>query len=122
MKHTITLIPGDGIGPEIVAATVRVIEANSGMLGLAPGGSAPDHNLSRARYFTVVNRNTSQWLWLLTWPTNAHDRELDNRSSVDLIFCGARANGNRLVARTGHGRFGCETENPSTSSPTVAPH
>jgi len=24
-KHTITLIPGDGIGPEIVAATVRVI-------------------------------------------------------------------------------------------------
>ncbi len=27
MKHTVTLIPGDGIGPEIVAATVRVIEA-----------------------------------------------------------------------------------------------
>lgn len=27
MKHTITLIPGDGIGPEIVAATVRVVEA-----------------------------------------------------------------------------------------------
>ena len=28
MKHIITLIPGDGIGPEIVAATVRVIEAS----------------------------------------------------------------------------------------------
>lgn len=27
-KHTVTLIPGDGIGPEIVAATVRVIEAS----------------------------------------------------------------------------------------------
>lgn len=27
MKHTITLIPGDGIGPEIVGAAVRVIEA-----------------------------------------------------------------------------------------------
>ena len=27
MKHTVTLIPGDGIGPEIVAATVRIIEA-----------------------------------------------------------------------------------------------
>ncbi|HBR56083.1 MAG TPA: NAD-dependent isocitrate dehydrogenase, partial [Blastocatellia bacterium] len=27
MKHTITLIPGDGIGPEITAATVRIIEA-----------------------------------------------------------------------------------------------
>jgi isocitrate dehydrogenase (NAD+) len=28
MKHTITLIPGDGIGPEIVAATVSIIEAS----------------------------------------------------------------------------------------------
>lgn len=27
-KHKITLIPGDGIGPEIVAATVRVLEAS----------------------------------------------------------------------------------------------
>jgi len=27
MKHNITLIPGDGIGPEIVAATVSIIEA-----------------------------------------------------------------------------------------------
>ncbi len=28
MAHTITLIPGDGIGPEIVAATVRIVEAS----------------------------------------------------------------------------------------------
>ncbi|MGI8467924.1 MAG: isocitrate dehydrogenase (NAD(+)) [Pyrinomonadaceae bacterium] len=28
MKHNITLIPGDGIGPEIVAATVQIIEAS----------------------------------------------------------------------------------------------
>jgi isocitrate dehydrogenase (NAD+) len=27
MKHNITLIPGDGIGPEITSATVRIIEA-----------------------------------------------------------------------------------------------
>lgn len=27
MKHTITLIPGDGIGPEVTAATVRAVEA-----------------------------------------------------------------------------------------------
>ncbi len=27
MKHTITLIPGDGIGPEITEATVKVVEA-----------------------------------------------------------------------------------------------
>jgi isocitrate dehydrogenase (NAD+) len=28
MNHTITLIPGDGIGPEIIAATVRIVEAS----------------------------------------------------------------------------------------------
>jgi isocitrate dehydrogenase (NAD+) len=28
MKHTITLIPGDGIGPEVSAAVVRIIEAS----------------------------------------------------------------------------------------------
>ena len=27
MKHTITLIPGDGIGPEVTAAVVRIIES-----------------------------------------------------------------------------------------------
>jgi isocitrate dehydrogenase (NAD+) len=27
MKHTITLIPGDGIGPEVISAVVRIIEA-----------------------------------------------------------------------------------------------
>jgi isocitrate dehydrogenase len=26
-KHTITLIPGDGIGPEVISATRRIIEA-----------------------------------------------------------------------------------------------
>ena len=32
-KHTITLIPGDGIGPEIIAATVRTIEATGVEIG-----------------------------------------------------------------------------------------
>ena len=27
MTHTVTLIPGDGIGPEITAQTVKVLEA-----------------------------------------------------------------------------------------------
>ena len=26
MKHTITLIPGDGIGPEVSSAVVRILE------------------------------------------------------------------------------------------------
>ena len=27
MKHVITLIPGDGIGPEVTGAVVRIVEA-----------------------------------------------------------------------------------------------
>lgn len=27
MKHKITLIPGDGIGPEVAEATLKVVEA-----------------------------------------------------------------------------------------------
>ena len=27
MAHKVTLIPGDGIGPEVVSATVRILEA-----------------------------------------------------------------------------------------------
>jgi isocitrate dehydrogenase (NAD+) len=29
MKHTITLIPGDGIGPEVTSAVVRIVEATN---------------------------------------------------------------------------------------------
>src|SRR5438067_7918222 len=28
MKHSITLLPGDGIGPEVTAAVVRILEAS----------------------------------------------------------------------------------------------
>ncbi len=52
-KHTVTLIPGDGIGPEVTEATVRVIEAagvdiqwdrhEAGMAGIQKfGESVPD--------------------------------------------------------------------------------
>ncbi|MGA2905257.1 MAG: isocitrate/isopropylmalate family dehydrogenase, partial [Candidatus Korobacteraceae bacterium] len=27
MSHRVTLIPGDGIGPEVVSASVRILEA-----------------------------------------------------------------------------------------------
>ncbi len=36
MRHTITLIPGDGIGPEVTDATVRVLEAAGADLSFEP--------------------------------------------------------------------------------------
>ena len=38
MSTTITLIPGDGIGPNITEATVRVLDAGGADLGLQPHG------------------------------------------------------------------------------------
>ena len=46
MKHTITLIPGDGIGPEVTNAVVKILEAAGLRLEggtPAPGGLAPPH-------------------------------------------------------------------------------
>lgn len=34
LKHAITLIPGDGIGPEITAAVVRVLETAGAATGV----------------------------------------------------------------------------------------
>jgi len=38
-RHTVTLIPGDGIGPEVAAAAVRVLDAGD-CLTRDVGGSA----------------------------------------------------------------------------------
>ena len=38
MAHEVTLIPGDGTGPELVEATRRVLEANGGIF--KPQGEA----------------------------------------------------------------------------------
>lgn len=44
------------------------------------------------RISDVLHRNTSQWLFLLAWPTSAHDRELDEPNSLRMILCGATTN------------------------------
>ena len=42
MAHRVTLIPGDGIGPEVSAAVLRIIEA-AGFVSVKTGGT-PDAN------------------------------------------------------------------------------
>src|SRR5690242_11083863 len=60
MPHTITLIPGDGIGPELAAATTRVLDATgirfeweqveAGEAAIAKYGTPlPDHVLESVR-------------------------------------------------------------------------
>ena len=65
MTHEVTLIPGDGIGPEITEATVRVVEAcgvkvrwdlhPAGMAGVAAEGSPlPDATVASIRQRKVA--------------------------------------------------------------------
>ena len=65
MTHEVTLIPGDGIGPEITEATVRVVEAGgvkvrwdlhpAGMAGVAAEGSPlPDATVASIRQRKVA--------------------------------------------------------------------
>ena len=56
--HAITLIPGDGIGPEVSAAVVRIVEAagkkvNGGGLIAARFVSAFEFEVHRARLLQV---------------------------------------------------------------------
>src|SRR5438477_12158526 len=64
MGHQITLIPGDGIGPEVAAATVRAVEAtgvaiewevcNAGARALAETGSLLPESVLRSLERTRV--------------------------------------------------------------------
>ena len=47
MKHTITLIPGDGIGPEIVEEAVKVLSGEGPSARLVAGGTDLWPNMKR---------------------------------------------------------------------------
>ncbi len=65
MRHTITLLPGDGIGPEVTNATVRLVEATgvsvkwdtqlAGMAAVEAGkGTLPDETLESIRRHRIA--------------------------------------------------------------------
>jgi hypothetical protein len=45
----------------------------------------------RLTFVDIVHRNTPQILWAFAVPTEAHDQELNRKSSLDLILCGGVA-------------------------------
>jgi isocitrate dehydrogenase (NAD+) len=71
MSHRVTLIPGDGIGPEVVAAAVRVLEATgvgfdwdtqpAGATAIGEHGSAlPDRTLESVRQNKVALKGPTE--------------------------------------------------------------
>ena len=94
MKHTVTLIPGDGIGPEVVEAARRVIEAsgvdikweilNAGATALEKEGSLlPDRLLASIRKNGVALKGPT------TTPIGKGFRSVNValRQTLDLYSC-----------------------------------
>ena len=94
MKHTVTLIPGDGIGPEVVEATRRVLEAtgvefqwevvNAGASALEKEGS-----LLPERLFESVKKNRVALKGPTTTPIGSGFRSVNValRKALDLYAC-----------------------------------
>ena len=60
------------------------------LLGFKASGGYRRVN-DRLTFIDIVHRNTPQILWLFADPTKAHDNELSQKSSLDLILCGGVA-------------------------------
>ncbi len=94
MKHTITLIPGDGVGPEVVEAARRVLEAtgvefqwdvvNAGASALEKEGS-----LLPERLFESIRENKVALKGPTTTPVGTGFRSVNValRKALDLYAC-----------------------------------
>ena len=94
MAHTVTLIPGDGTGPEIAAAAKRVIDASGAKIDWEVldagvdvmdkyGTPLPDHVLESVR------RNKVCWKGPITTPVGTGFRSVNValRHALDLYAC-----------------------------------
>jgi hypothetical protein len=64
-------------------------KASDTLLGSTPEG---------VKIIDVVHRNAPQWAYLFAWPTIAHDHELREPNSLNIILCGARAGADGRLA------------------------
>jgi hypothetical protein len=58
------------------------------LLGFRANGGIIDGTYPGVRFIAVRHRNAPQILWLGTWPTEAHDQELNKPSALALFLCG----------------------------------
>ncbi|MEA3485141.1 MAG: isocitrate/isopropylmalate dehydrogenase family protein [Candidatus Aerophobetes bacterium] len=94
MMHRITLIPGDGIGPEITEAARRCVEATGVKVDweiVEAGASVMErHNTPLPRQvFESIKRNKVAWKGPITTPIGEGFRSVNValRKSLDLYLC-----------------------------------
>ena len=94
MKHTITLIPGDGIGPEVVEAARRVLEATGvefqwDVVNAGAGALEKEGSLLPERLFESVKKNKVVFKGPTTTPVGGGFRSVNValRKALDLYAC-----------------------------------
>ncbi len=94
MKHTITLIPGDGIGPEVVEATRRVLEATGvefqwEMVDAGATALEKEGSLLPERLFESIKKNKVALKGPVTTPVGTGFRSVNValRKALDLYAC-----------------------------------
>jgi len=94
MKHTITLIPGDGIGPEVVEAARRALEATSiefqwDVVNAGASALETEGSLLPERLFESIKRNKVALKGPTTTPVGTGFRSVNValRKALDLYAC-----------------------------------
>ena len=94
MKHTITLIPGDGIGPEVVEAARRCLEATGvefqwEVVDIGATALEKEGNLLPPRLFQSIRKNRVALKGPATTPvgTGFHSVNVALRKELDLYAC-----------------------------------
>ena len=94
MSHTVTLIPGDGVGPELVEATRRVLEASGAQLAwevqeAGLGVMEKEGTPLPARVLDSIRRNKVGLKGPMTTPRGTGIRSVNVaiRKQLDLFAC-----------------------------------
>jgi hypothetical protein len=74
--------------------TVLAFQDPDDFLGFKASDAFPSKDPNTPPIVDIVHRNTDQWAWLIANPLKAHDRELVEPHSLQMILCGATSDQN----------------------------
>ncbi len=81
--------------------TVLAFQDPDDFLGFKASDAFPSKDPNTPAIVDIVHRNTDQWAWLIANPLDAHDHELEEPNSLQMILCGAWSDQNgSLKARS----------------------
>ena len=85
---------------DVLHLTVIAFQDPDDLLGFKASDAVIGDQNPSVTFVDILHRNATQWAFSFVWPPDAHDRELEERHSRQMIMCGAEENPDRtLTAR-----------------------